>query len=218
MNAANLEFDLASMVMVIFVDLVLSGDNAIVIGLAAAALPAPLRRTAIMWGIAIAVAMRITFALGTLQLLQLTGIRLLGGLLLLWVCYRLWQDLVGDNVEEVDITTAGAGADGSVAGAVVPPLASAGFLRAMTSIAVADLSMSLDNVLAVAGIAKDNMLTLVFGLGLSIMLMAVAATAIARTLEHYRWIGFIGLAVILWVGVEMTWHGAQEVQALLLPG
>ncbi len=206
-----MEFDPTSMLMVVFVDLVLSGDNAIVIGLAAAALPAALRRTAIMWGIGIAVTLRILFALLTLQLMQLTGIKLIGGLLLLWVCFRLWNDLVAGAGDEGEAAAVGHIPDGSAVGAADRSLVSAGFVRAMTSIAVADVSMSLDNVLAVAGIAKDNMTTLVFGLGLSIMLMAVAATAIAKTLEHYRWVGYVGLAIILWVAGDMIYDGFREV-------
>ena len=203
------------MVMVIFVDLVLSGDNAIIIGLAAAALPAPLRRTAIMWGIGLAIALRILFALLTLQLLQLTGIKLVGGLMLLWVCFRLWQDLIGDP-EEPEVVAAAAGSEGSIVAGGTQTVATAGFMRAMTSIAIADISMSLDNVLAVAGIAKDNVVTLVFGLGLSILLMAVAATAIARTLEHYRWVGYVGLAIILWVAGEMIYSGSQDLYLELI--
>lgn len=206
-----MEFDPTSMLMVVFVDLVLSGDNAIVIGLAAAALPAALRRTAIMWGIGIAVTLRILFALVTLQLMQLTGIKLIGGLRLLWVCFRLWSDLVASAGDEGEAVAVGHGPDGSAVGAADQSLASTGFVRAMTSIAVADVSMSLDNVLAVAGIAKDNMTTLVFGLALSILLMAVAATAIARTLEHHRWVGYVGLAIILWVAGDMIYYGLWEV-------
>ena len=203
------------MVMVIFVDLVLSGDNAIIIGLAAAALPAPLRRTAIMWGIGIAIALRILFALLTLQLLQLTGIKLVGGLMLLWVCFRLWQDLIG-GPEEPEVVAAATGPEGSVAAGGTQTVATTGFMRAMTSIAIADISMSLDNVLAVAGIAKDNVVTLVFGLGLSILLMAVAATAIARTLEHHRWVGYVGLAIILWVAGEMIYSGTHDLYLELI--
>lgn len=209
-------FDPGSLLMVVFVDLVLSGDNAIVIGLAAAALPAPLRRTAIIWGIGIAIALRILFALLTLQLLQLTGIQLLGGLMLLWVCFRLWQDLIGGAADEPEITAGVPVAGASVAGGGAQSIASTGFMRAMTSIAIADVSMSLDNVLAVAGIAKDNAVTLVFGLALSILLMALAATAIARTLEHYRWVGYVGLAIILWVAGEMIYNGSQDVVLQLI--
>ncbi|MGI9416612.1 MAG: YjbE family putative metal transport protein [Geminicoccaceae bacterium] len=211
-----MNIDPASMLMVIFVDLVLSGDNAIVIGLAAAALPAPLRRTAIMWGIGIAIALRIMFALLTLQLLQLTGIKLVGGLMLLWVCFRLWQDLISGASTEPEIAAAGSASEVSEGGGAARAIATAGFMRAMTSIAIADVSMSLDNVLAVAGIAKDNEVTLVFGLGLSILLMALAATAIARTLEHYRWVGYVGLAIILWVAGEMIYNGSQDVYLELL--
>ena len=203
-HVPDLQFDPASLAMVVFIDLVLSGDNAVVIGLAAAALPVGQRQRAIVWGIGIAIAMRILFALGTVQLMQLTGIMLMGGLLLLWVCFRLWQDLGG---ERHDLETVSVSHGGEAAVAARSGEASATFMRAMTSILIADLSMSLDNVLAVAGVARDNMLTLVFGLGLSILLMAVAATAIARTLETYRWVAYVGLAIILWVAGQMVWEG-----------
>lgn len=207
--------DPMSLMMVVFIDLVLSGDNAIVIGLAAAALPATMRRTAIIWGIGIAIALRVLFAISALQLMQVTGLKLFGGLLLLWVCFRLWRDLMDEAAAESEF------------GQVQPFSAtatvdaesifwSAMFLRAMTSIIVADVSMSLDNVLAVAGVAKDNMITLVVGLALSIAMMAIAATAIARTLESYRWIAYVGLAIILWVAGEMIWHGVAEVNQQLL--
>lgn len=210
------EFDPASLMMVVFIDLVLSGDNAIVIGLAAASLPAALRRTAIIWGIGVAVALRVLFAVSALQLMQITGLKLFGGLLLLWVCFRLWKDLMDeDSMRDAEFGQVQAFS----ATLTVPAqtsLMSEAFLRAMTSIIVADVSMSLDNVLAVAGVAKDNMITLVVGLALSIAMMAIAATAIARTLESYRWIAYVGLAIILWVAGEMIWHGVAEVNQQLL--
>lgn len=212
----TVEFDPASLMMVVFVDLILSGDNAIVIGLAAASLPPEMRRTAIAWGIAIAIVLRIVFAVCALQLMQITGLKLFGGLLLLWVCYQLWQELV-DEEPELDV---GYGQVQPFSATMAAPaqtsIWSSAFLRAMTSILVADVSMSLDNVLAVAGVAKDNMVTLVVGLGLSIAMMALAATAVAKALESYRWIGYIGLAIILWVAGEMIFHGVVEVQSQLL--
>lgn len=212
-SLGTVEFDPASLMMVVFVDLILSGDNAIVIGLAAASLPPELRRTAIAWGIAIAILLRVVFAISALQL---TGLKLFGGLLLLWVCYQLWQELV----EEEPKLDAGYGQvqpfSATMAAPVQTSIWSSAFLRAMTSILVADVSMSLDNVMAVAGVAKDNMVTLVIGLGLSIAMMALAATAVAKALESYRWIGYIGLAIILWVAGEMIFHGVVEVQSQLL--
>ena len=205
---ADWQIDPASLAMVVFIDLVLSGDNAVVIGLAAAALPSAQRQRAIFWGIGVAIAMRVLFALVTVQLMQLTGIKLIGGLLLLWVCFRLWQDLAGGETHEPE--TLSVSPDGQATVVAGSRRASASFMRAMTSILIADLSMSLDNVLAVAGVARDNMLTLVFGLGLSIVLMAVAATAIARTLETYRWVGYVGLAIILWVSGQMIWEGTGD--------
>lgn len=216
-SVGTVEFDPASLLMVIFVDLILSGDNAIVIGMAAASLPAEMRKTAIAWGIGIAIFMRVIFAISALTLMQITGLKLFGGLLLLWVCYRLWIDLVGEEEDALEAELAQVQPFSATMTAPAPQMSfwSSAFLRAMTSILIADVSMSLDNILAVAGVAKDNMLTLVFGLVLSIAMMAIAATAIAKVLETHRWIGYVGLAIIVWVAGEMIFHGAVEVQAAL---
>lgn len=215
-SLGTVQFDPASLMMVIVVDLILSGDNAIVIGLAAAALPATLRKTAIVWGIGIAITLRILFAISALQLMQVTGLKLFGGLLLLWVCFRLWKDLV----EEEAMADAEFGQVQAFSATMPEPdqssIWSSVFLRAMTSIIIADVSMSLDNVLAVAGVAKNNAITLVVGLGLSIAMMALAATAIAKALESYRWIGYVGLVIILWVAGDMIYHGLAEMNAHLL--
>jgi len=183
---------------VILVDLVLAGDNAIVIGLVAATVPAPLRPRVILIGIAAAAILRIGFALVTVQLLQITGLVLAGGLLLLWVCWKLWQELQIVQQSESDTESAARTAPRSMKHAVF-------------QIILADVSMSLDNVLAVAGVARDHTLILVIGLTLSVGLMAFAATLVARLLERHRWIAYIGLVVILYVAVTMIWHGSHEI-------
>ena len=185
------------LIQVILVDLMLAADNAIVIGLAAASDPAAIRPRVIMLGIAAAAVLRICFALVTVQLLQIVGLVLAGGLLLLWVCWKLWRELRTGNNKET--------ADGE-------PLAPVKSLRqAIFQIIVADVSMSLDNVLAVAGIARHEPLILVFGLALSVALMAFGATLIARLLERYAWIAYIGLVVILQVALVMIWEGSREI-------
>jgi YjbE family integral membrane protein len=209
---SNLQFDLTTFTMVVFMDLVLSGDNAIIIGMAAAALPPELRQKAIVWGIALAVVLRIVLAALTVYLLTITGLKLIGGLLLFIVCYQLWKDLMaGEGEEHAVKNSSGQDATGADCGGILSPA----FLRAMVTIIVADVSMSLDNVLGVAGVARDNMGMLVFGLVLSIVLMAFGANLVARMLNRHHWIGYIGLAVIVWVAGEMTYTGVVEVHAYL---
>jgi len=195
---------------VVLIDLVLAGDNAIVIGLAAAGLPRDQRNKAIFWGIVAATLMRIGFASITVQLLAIVGLLLAGGLLLLWVCWKMWRELRNGAHEEHDATEALAdedlNADGTVSGAPKKT-----FGQAIWQIFIADVSMSLDNVLAVAGAARDHPIILVFGLALSIALMGVAATFIARLLHKHRWIAYVGLAIILYVALEMCYRGAVEV-------
>tara|TARA_A100001037_G_scaffold89515_1_gene81104 strand:+ start:1280 stop:1930 length:651 start_codon:yes stop_codon:yes gene_type:complete len=205
----ELQFDLTTFMQVIFIDLVLSGDNAIIIGMAAASLPPALRRKAIVWGIALAVVLRVVLAALTVYLLTITGLKLVGGLLLFVVCYQLWKDLRSDGEDEVgsEDVTAASDAEGAEETSLLSPM----FIRAMLTIIVADVSMSLDNVLGVAGAAKDNVQMLVFGLVLSIVLMAIGANLVARMLNRYQWIGYIGLAVIVWVAGEMTYIGTIEV-------
>ena len=185
------------LIQVILVDLMLAADNAIVIGLAAASVPAALRPRVIIFGIAAAAALRILFALLTVQLLQIVGLVLAGGLLLLWVCWKLWRELRSRNE--------------SAESADEESVAPAKSLRqAIVQIIIADVSMSLDNVLAVAGIARHEPVILVFGLALSVALMAFGATLIARLLERYAWIAYIGLVVILQVALVMIWEGSRE--------
>ncbi|MBT9292593.1 TerC family protein [Prosthecodimorpha staleyi] len=200
---------LTALLQVIMIDLVLAGDNAIVIGLAAAGLPKDQRNKAILIGIIAATILRIIFAGLTTQLLQIVGLLLAGGILLLWVCWKMWRELRTTHAEEVEAEAALEGTDTKDAG---PPRKT--FAQAAWQIVVADISMSLDNVLAVAGAAREHPWVLVFGLGLSIALMGVAASFIAKLLQKHRWIAYVGLAVILYVAVDMIWRGAHEVAPL----
>jgi YjbE family integral membrane protein len=200
---------LAALFQVIMIDLVLAGDNAIVIGLAAAGLPAEQRTRVILVGIIAATVLRIVFAGLTTQLLQIVGLLLAGGILLLWVCWKMWRELAAQREELAgaeQIAHADINADGSIA-AYAPQKT---FAQAAMQIVVADVSMSLDNVLAVAGAAREHPWVLVFGLGLSILMMGVAASFIARLLQNHRWIAYVGLAIILYVAGDMIWRGAHE--------
>lgn len=202
----------AALLQVIAIDLVLAGDNAIVIGLAAAGLPKDQRNKAILVGIIAATLMRIGFAAVTTQLLQILGLLLVGGILLLWVCWKMWRELrAGHDIEEEAATEALADQDldrdGTVAGGVPRKT----FAQAAWQIVIADVSMSLDNVLAVAGAAREHPTVLVVGLVLSIALMGLAATFIARLLHKHRWIAYVGLVIILYVALEMIYRGAMEV-------
>jgi YjbE family integral membrane protein len=201
---------------VILIDLVLAGDNAIVIGLAAAGLPKELRARAILIGVIAATVLRIIFALGTTWLLSVTGLLLAGGILLLWVCWKMWRELRtgGHRDEEAGVeavTGLDVNADGTVAGGVARKT----LKQAAVQIVIADVSMSLDNVLAVAGAAHEHPEVLIFGLVLSIALMGLAASFIARLLNKHRWIAYVGLAIILYVAVEMIWRGAHEVAPMV---
>ncbi|MBN8919785.1 MAG: TerC family protein [Rhizobiales bacterium] len=201
---------LMALAQVVMIDLVLAGDNAIVIGLAAAGLPKEQRAKAILIGILAATVLRIAFASVTTQLLQIIGLLLAGGILLLWVCWKMWRELREsahhDEAQEA-LDDADHNGDGTVAGGA--PRKS--FAQAAWQIVVADVSMSLDNVLAVAGAARDHPYVLVFGLALSIALMGIAASFIARLLQNHRWIAYVGLAIILYVALEMVYRGALEV-------
>jgi YjbE family integral membrane protein len=201
---------------VIGIDLVLAGDNAIVIGLAAAGLPKEQRGKAILVGIIAATLLRIVFAGLTTQLLQIVGLLLAGGVLLLWVCWKMWRELQSGHgdAERSDeaLTGQDLNKDGTVAGG--GPVKT--FRQAATQIVVADVSMSLDNVLAVAGAAKDHPTVLVIGLILSIALMGLAATFVARLLNKHRWIAYLGLVIILYVALKMMWEGWHEVQPIVM--
>jgi YjbE family integral membrane protein len=194
---------------ILAIDIVLAGDNAIVVGALAAGLPAVQRRKVIMIGVAAALVLRIFFALIVSQLLQIVGLVLAGGLLLLWVAWRMYREIRHKDES--------AGSD-EVAGDEHSGLRPAkSFAAAAWGVALADVSMSLDNVLAVAGAARDHPYVLVFGLILSVILMGVAANFIARYVERYRWIAWVGLLVILWVALKMIFDGARHVAPVVAP-
>jgi YjbE family integral membrane protein len=203
-----------ALLQVILIDLVLAGDNAIVIGLAAAGLPAEQRRRAILVGIAVATALRIAFALAATQLLQVLGLLLAGGVLLLWVCWKMWRELrTSSDEQEAGKSVSSHRGTGSPLSAGVPRKT---FGQAAMQIVAADVSMSLDNVLAVAGAAREHPVVLGFGLLLSVALMGVAADLLGRVLQRYRWIAYVGLATILYVAGEMIYRGAQELVPVLV--
>jgi YjbE family integral membrane protein len=194
--------ELTAFFQVVMIDLVLAGDNAIVIGLAAAGLPKSQRNKAILVGIAAATILRIGFASITVQLLQIIGLLLAGGILLLWVCWKMWRELRTSPAHHKNAEEA---LDGTTCG----PRKTLG--QAIWQIMIADVSMSLDNVLAVAGAAREHPLILVFGLALSIALMGFAANFIASLLQKHRWIAYVGLVIILYVAVDMCYRGALEI-------
>ena len=176
-------------IQIILLDLVLAGDNAIIIGMVASQFPNEQRKKIIFWGIGAAIVLRIIFTLITAYLLQITGLRLIGGLLLLYVCYKLYIDVVKGNATEEKS----------------PSVENTNFFKAITTIIIADVTMSLDNVLAVAGAAKDHYYLLIFGLVLSIALMAVAANIISQWIKKYKWIAWLGLLAILFVAIELIY-------------
>ncbi|MBF2761315.1 MAG: YjbE family putative metal transport protein [Ectothiorhodospiraceae bacterium AqS1] len=205
--------EFSALMQVIVVDLVLAGDNAIVIGMAAAALPREYRAKVIFFGIAAATVMRIGFAAITVQLLQITGLLLIGGLLLVWVAWKLWIELRRPSAKpSVDpLAAEQSGAASEAAAPEAAPKATPKQVRqAVVNILIADVSMSLDNVLAVAGIARDHTWILVVGLVLSVALMGLAASWIARLLERHRWIAYIGLITIVYVAGKMVYDGGHE--------
>ena len=207
---------LSALVKVIFIDLVLAGDNAIVIGLAAAGLPEHQRTKAILIGIGAATVLRIGFAGVTTQLLQIVGLLLAGGLLLLWVCWKMWRELRATHEAENAAAEAISNFDINADGTIAATTSRKTLAQATWQIIIADVSMSLDNVLAVAGAARDHPYVLVFGLVLSIALMGVAASFIAKLLQKHRWIAYVGLAVILYVAAEMVYRGAIEVRPVVV--
>ena len=204
---------MAAFFQVVMIDLVLAGDNAIVIGLAAAGLPRDQRNKAILIGIVAATVLRVGFAAVTTQLLQIVGLLLAGGILLLWVCWKMWRELRTSHSDEEAAEDALEDIDDE--GSARTDARRKTFAQAAWQIVIADVSMSLDNVLAVAGAARDHPTVLIFGLILSIALMGVAASFIARLLQRHRWIAYLGLAVILYVALEMIYRGAVEVSPLV---
>lgn len=189
---------------VVMIDLALAGDNAVAVGMAAAGLQAEQRKKAIIVGLAAAVVMRVTFSLITIRLLQIVGLLVCGGFLLLWVCWRMWKDLRQSGRDAADAAIEGEAAE--KAGRPVKT-----FRQALVQILIADLAMSLDNVLAVAGAARQHPGVLIIGLLLSVTLTGLAANFIAQLLHRMRWIGFVGLAIILYVAAHMIWEGTRTV-------
>jgi len=198
---------LEALVNVILVDLVLAGDNAIVVGIAVAGLPVHQRWRVMMLGIAAATLLRIVFASVTVQLLQIIGLLLAGGLLLLWVCWKLWRELRAGRLVDASGGPREVSADGTPASPEAPTKT---MRQAVTQIIVADVSMSLDNVLAVAGVAREHEKVLIFGLVLSVAFMGLAAGVIARLLARFHWIAYVGLAIIFYVAIRMIYDGALE--------
>ena len=181
---------------IIFIDLVLAGDNAIIIGMVASQFPAEQRKKIIFWGIGAAVILRILFTLITAYLLQISGLRLIGGILLLYICYKLYVDVVKQRGKKEDVK-----------------IDNSSFLKAITTVILADITMSLDNVLGVAGAARDHYYLLVFGLVLSIILMATAATLISGWIKKYKWIAWVSLLAVLIVAIELIY---TDIKVLLL--
>ena len=184
---------LIALLQVLMIDLVLAGDNAVVIGMAAARVPVALRKKVIFWGLGAAVGLRVVLAVLAVQLMAIIGLTLAGGLLLLWVCWRMWRDIRAAGKHEIQVE------------------ATTSLKNAIIQIVVADISMSLDNVLGVAGAARDHLDVLVIGLLLSVALMGAAANLVARVLERYRWISYVGLVIVLYVAGKMVWEGGHQV-------
>jgi len=207
--------EVVALIQVVMIDLVLAGDNAIVIGLAAAGLPMRQRTKAVLVGVMAATVLRIAFATATTQLLQVVGLVLAGGILLLWVSWKMFRELrLSVDVQE-DAIEAMSNVDINDNGTIASHAPRKSFAQATSQIIVADVSMSLDNVLAVAGAAREHLTVLIIGLGLSVALMGVAAGYIARLLHGHRWIAYAGLLVILYVAVDMIWRGMNDVLPLI---
>lgn len=201
----------AALIQVVLIDLVLAGDNAVVIGLAAAGLPDGQRTRAVVFGIAAATVLRLTFAVAATQLLQIVGLVLAGGILLLWVSWKMLREIQTPPEARQDATEALAEFDYNADGMVAGKARAKTFPQAAAQIVVADVSMSLDNVLAVAGAARDHLGIMIMGLAISIALMGLAASIIARILHRHRWIAYCGLAMIVYVAVEMIGQGTKEI-------
>lgn len=187
--------ELIALGQVLLIDLVLAGDNAIVVGMAVAGLPTAQKSRAILIGIGLATVLRIGFALITVQLLAVVGLLFAGGLLLLWVCYKMYRDLRTAHGATLDM----------------PDVPVKTMRQALIQIVLADVSMSLDNVLAVAGASREHPWVLVVGLAVSVMLMGVAARFIANLLERYRWIAWVGLVIVLYVALKLMWEGWHDI-------
>ncbi|NND90885.1 MAG: TerC family protein [Granulosicoccus sp.] len=199
----------AIFVQIVFIDLVLAGDNAIIVGMVAARVPAQMRRQVILFGVGAAVIMRIGFSLVAVQMMAIPGLKLVGGVLLFWVCWRLFVELKTGHAEQQ--SDASEMADEAEAAQQLSALR-----PAVIQIVIADLSMSIDNVLAIAGVSRDNPVLLIFGLALSVAFMIFAAAIIARLLTRYPWIAYLGLVLIFYVAIVMTWEGAHELSVRLM--
>ena len=199
--------DIAALLQVVLIDLALAGDNAVAVGLAAAALPAVQQRRAIFWGVMLALVLRIIFAGVTIQLLAIPGLLFVGGLLLFWVGWRMWQDLSHHQPVMIGDPVAGEHMAEGIASKGKTPKT---FASALFTIIIADVSMSLDNVLAVAAVSKHNVYIMAFGLVLSVVLMGVAASLIARVINKYRWIAVLGIIIILFAGARMIWEDGHN--------
>lgn len=197
---------ISNIAQIIFADIILSGDNALVIGMAAAGLAPELRKRAIMLGMALAAGLRILFAVVATYLLAIKGVLLIGGLLLSWVCWRFYKDLQEFNsvedLEQASTSEAGDGGDNKLFG------------RALFTILLADVSMSIDNIVAVAAIARDNTQLLIFGLGLAIAMMALFASVIMKIMLRFRWLSYAGLAFLVYLAAVMTYDGAVELELI----
>jgi YjbE family integral membrane protein len=205
----QLQAELIALLQIIVIDVVLAGDNAIVVGMAASRVAPELRARVIFWGIAGAVLLRIGFAAITVQLLAIVGLTLAGGILLLWVCWKMYREL--RHVPHAASAGAAVSTSDAEGGRQL------GFWSAILQIIVADVSMSLDNVLAVAGAAKGHTGILVIGLAIAVVLMAVAASFIAKLLVRYPWITWVGLVIVFYVAVDMMWRGSLEVVCVYVP-
>ena len=203
---------LLPLLQVILFDIVLAGDNAIVIGMAAARMPPHARRRVIFWGLVFAVIIRVILATITVQLLELVGLMLAGGILLLWVAWRLWRDLrEQEDQKKAEAEAIASGKPPKSQFEAKLPVSRGAMRRAIARVAIADLSMSLDNVLAVAGAAMNHWWVLTIGLALSIALMGIAANLVAKLLNKYPWISYAGLLIVVYVAVRMIWHGGMMV-------
>jgi YjbE family integral membrane protein len=202
-----LQQDFIALINVIVIDVVLAGDNAIIVGLAASRVSQEVRARVILWGIVGAVLLRVVFAAVATQLLAIVGLMLAGGLILLWVCWKMYREISRKGHQS--------GAGHAAVSAAARPLS---FRAAVTQIVLADVSMSLDNVLAVTGAAKGSLTVLVVGLGVAVILMAVAANFIAGMLARFKWVTWIGLIIIVWVALDMIYDGSREVACKTLAG
>ena len=196
------------------INIVLSGDNAVIIGMVAARVAPKDRSSVILWGMVAAVVLRILLALVAVDLLNVLGLTLAGGIILLWVAWRLYRDIREKNAEAA-VNKAKAAQSKAGAGETPPAVSSVPLRRAIVQIAVADISMSVDNVLAIAGAAHQNVPVLVIGLAVSVALMGVAATYIARLLQRYPALSYVGVVLILYVAVEMIWSGSSDVREII---